>query len=275
MANSEKANEIINRFIELVKSGRMPKAIAEVTFPEIKCPSNKWSLNNRLAMMLQGTMDARGFRQWDEANRSIKAGSKAIYILAPIERMITEIDEKTGEKKTRRIITGFRAVPVFRVEDTKGEPLDYEKIELPKLPLMEVAEKWNIDVKASGFSGLWLGCYSRTENRITLASPTEKTFLHELSHASQNKLGMITEKKSKAWLEITAELSAMVLAELVGLTIEQQNVGATYNYIKMFVKDKDNVEMIGKEIMKVIKDIELIVQNVINSIPKQAIEVMA
>jgi hypothetical protein len=29
-------------------------------------------------------MDARGFRQWQKANRQVKKGAKAIYILAPM-----------------------------------------------------------------------------------------------------------------------------------------------------------------------------------------------
>lgn len=264
MTNSEKAQEIINGFVELVKSGNMPKAIAEVTFPPLDVPSSKWSLNNRLAMMLQGTIDARGFRQWDTVDRSVKAGSHAVYILAPMERFINEVDKDTGEDKPRRIISGFRAVPVFRVEDTHGKELEYQKLEVPKLPLMEVAEAWNIPVKASAFMGGWLGCYShRDAKTITIASPTEKTFFHELSHASQDRLGMIKEGANKNWLEITAELSALVLAELCGLTIEQQNKGSTFDYIKMFAKT-DSPEAIGKEVLKVIKDIDAIVQNIVS-----------
>jgi len=38
--------------------------------------------------------------------------------------------------------------PVFRVEDTDGQPLEYERIELPELPLMEKATEWRISVKA-------------------------------------------------------------------------------------------------------------------------------
>ena len=38
--------------------------------------------------------------------------------------------------------------PVFRVEDTGRELLDYEQIELPDLPLIEKAEEWRISVKA-------------------------------------------------------------------------------------------------------------------------------
>ncbi|MGA8180074.1 MAG: hypothetical protein WB792_08440 [Desulfobacterales bacterium] len=40
----------------------------------------------------------------------------------------------TGEEK--QLLIGFGTKAVFRVEDTDGEPLEYEDIELPNVPLM-------------------------------------------------------------------------------------------------------------------------------------------
>jgi len=45
-------------------------------------------------------------------------------------------------------LKGFTCRPVFRLEDTDGEVLDYEKLELPDFPLIERAEEWGISVKA-------------------------------------------------------------------------------------------------------------------------------
>ena len=42
----------------------------------------------------------------------------------------------------------IQARAVFRVEDTDGEPLDYQKMELPEFPLIEKAKEWGIFVKA-------------------------------------------------------------------------------------------------------------------------------
>ena len=38
-------------------------------------------------------------------------------------------------------LTGFGVKAVFLVEGTDGEPLEYENIELPDVPLMERAEE--------------------------------------------------------------------------------------------------------------------------------------
>ena len=263
MSSSEKAKTILEKFVQSAKDGTLPKKISEVTHPSIDVPSNKWSINNRLAMAFQGTLDARGFCQWNEEDRGVKKGSHAIYILAPMVRSIN--DEGSGEKK--QIVTGFRCIPVFRVEDTQGKPLAYENIPLPKLHLSEVADKWGIEIEGRGYgnNGV-LGTFFISADKITLASPAQKVFLHELSHASQKQLGMLDktskQKGTVSWLEITAELSAMVLAELVGLTIEEVNAGSTYEYIKMFI-NSDDVEQIGKKIMSAINDVAKIIGRIV------------
>lgn len=114
--------------------------------PGHKKPSDSWSLGNKILMFLNGTDDARGFKQWQNVGRSVKKGAKAFYILAPAKRKITRkvTDEDTGEEKEeeRAIITGFRDVPVFRCEDTEGDPIpkpEYDPLTPP--PLHEIAQK--------------------------------------------------------------------------------------------------------------------------------------
>ena len=80
--------------------------------------------------------------QWQEANRYVKRGSKAFHILVPY---IKKVEVEGGEDK--EALYGFGCSPVFRVEDTGGEPLDYQEIEVPELPLLERAEDWGITVK--------------------------------------------------------------------------------------------------------------------------------
>ena len=131
---------IINRF----KAGDIPEAVSFSIFPIANVPSAKWSRLNRTIMFLSGTHDARGFKQWKEAGRKVKKSSKAFYILVPNFRKM----EHQKTEKEENILIGFSARAVFRVEDTEGESLKYEQIELPKLPLIERAESWEISVKA-------------------------------------------------------------------------------------------------------------------------------
>jgi antirestriction protein ArdC len=64
-----------------------------------------------------------GFHAWKALGRSVRKGERAIWILAPLARTIRETDESTGEESARRVVTGFRGVPVFDVAQTDGTPL--------------------------------------------------------------------------------------------------------------------------------------------------------
>lgn len=76
----ERISAAVNKVVELFDSGDIPKAIAVSTYPPYDMPCVKWSLMNRMIMWASGTIDARGFKQWKEVGRSVKKGSKAIYI---------------------------------------------------------------------------------------------------------------------------------------------------------------------------------------------------
>jgi hypothetical protein len=171
---NEKVKEILNGIIDNFKSGKIPEAVALASFPIPDIPSSRWSFTNRLLMFLAGTGDARGFRQWKATNRWVKKGAKAIYILVPCMRV--EIDEATGEE--RDVLHYFKPSPVFMFEDTEGEPLDYEQISLPTLPLIRKAEDWGISVKAIPGNYRYRGYYSPNRNEIALATPEEKVFFH-------------------------------------------------------------------------------------------------
>src|SRR5512143_2111872 len=122
---NEKVKQALETIVQRFKEGDIPEAIAFSVFPIPNIPAARWSLLNRILMFLAGTNDARGFRQWQEVGRHVKKGSKAFTILAP--RFIKEHTEDQQEAKT--ILVGFPSVPVCRVEDTEGEPLDYQKRE--------------------------------------------------------------------------------------------------------------------------------------------------
>ena len=128
---NEKVKQALNSILQRFKSGDIPEALAYSMFPIPNIPASRWSLLNRTLMFISGTSDARGFNQWKQVNRYVKKGSKAITILAP--RFIRKQEE--DEEEAKSVLVGFLAVPVFKVEDTEGEPLDYQKIELPELPL--------------------------------------------------------------------------------------------------------------------------------------------
>ena len=199
-------------------------------------------------MFISGTSDARGFRQWNEVGRRVKRGSKSFTILAP--RFVKNQTE--DEEEMEPVLAGFLAVPVFRVEDTDGEPLNYQKIELPELPLMEVAREWGISVKAVPGNYLYSGYFSQDKREIGLASEEESVFFHELAHlAHQRLVGEL--KKGQDWKqEIIAELAAVTLCKIVGKN--SKHLGGSFRYIEKYAQ-KANLSP-WQACLKVISDTE-------------------
>jgi hypothetical protein len=178
-------------------------------------------------MFLSGTQDGRGFRQWNQVNRYVKKGSKAFHILVPYIKK-TE-DEHTGEEK--EALVGFLARAVFRYQDTDGEPLDYEQIELPDLPLIERAESWGIFVKAIPGNFSYQGFYSSVRKEIGLATKDECVFFHELAHCAHEKINGDLKRGQNPIQEIVAELSAQALCRVVGKS-GARHLGNSYRYIE-------------------------------------------
>lgn len=225
-----KTTEAINKVLETFEAGNLPKAMAYSLNPTADVPSNKWSFNNRILMILSGTTDARGYKQWQGVGRFPKKGSKAIYILAPNTKRVNSDDEE------KFIITGFRCQPVFRYEDTDGEELEYLNIELPKLPLLEVAEYIGVNVSAIPNHGDFYGYYSIREQKICLATNSEVVFYHELAHALDTRLrGLQPKKGQQVDREIVAELSACTLAYMLSKEMPE-STGNHFKYIKNYAE---------------------------------------
>lgn len=228
---NEKVKQVLDGILDKFKSGEIPEAVALASYPIPNIPSSKWSFTNRTLMFLSGTGDARGIRQWREAKRRLKKGCKAIYILVPCFKK--DLDEETGEET--EILRFFKAAPVFKYEDTDGEPLDYLQIELPELPLMKKAEEWGISVKAIPGNYRYCGYYSSERKEIALATPEEKTFFHELSHVAHEKVNGRLKKGQDSFQEIVAELSAQALCRLVGKDLND-TTGNSYRYIEKYAE---------------------------------------
>ena len=236
----------LKKILECFESENLPKAMSYSVFPIANIPSSNWSLLNRMLVFFSDTQDARGFRQWKEVNRYVKKGSKSIHILVP---RIMKSENEEGDEKVK--LSGFMARPVFRMEDTDGDPLEYEQIELPNLPLMEKAKEWGISVKAIPGNYSYYGYFSHQRKEIALASKEETVFFHELAHAAHERLEG-TNKRQLWKKEIVAELSAAVMCQIVGKT--SKFLGNNHKYIRHYAKKANLTPVQG--CLKVIGDVE-------------------
>lgn len=230
----DKIRKVLDTILEKFRTKEVPQAIAYSMFPIPDIPAQNWSLLNRTIMFFAGTMDARGYRQWEQAGRHVKKGAKAFHILVPRFRKIQ--DEESGEEK--QVLSGFLTGPVFRYEDTDGKPLEHEKIELPRLPLIEKAEEWGISIKAIPGNYQYYGYYSSKRQEIALATKEECVFFHELAHCAHEKVKGSLKGGQDAMQEIVAELSAQALCRITGKKA-QDTLGNSYQYIESYAEKLD------------------------------------
>lgn len=182
-----------------------------------------------------------GFHKWHEFGRFVKKGEKGIAILAPIVRKVD--DEETGEK-TRRVV-GFRAVYVFDVKQTDGEPLPTSGIKSAAgepgeylEALRSFATGSNIAVEfvddLGGARGVSLGGKIQLLANLTPAE-TFATLAHEVAHELLHR-GERRAQTSKTIRETEAEAVAFVVATGIGL----ESPG-TVDYIRLYDGNRDTL----------------------------------
>ena len=205
-------------------------------------------------MLSSGTTDARGFGQWHQVGRRVKAGSKALYIFAPLSRKIHDDDETADPRK---VITGFHLSPVFRYDDTEGKPLPAQADLTPEVlpPLFNVAAKLGIStVKYVPFDGRALGSYNTSSKEIRLSEQSALTFYHEVLHHLDAQIEPIRPGRL-CEAELIAELGASVLCALQGITGFE---AGSYRYLQMYAEGKEP-EVVLKSLMTVAARVEQLV----------------
>ena len=242
MATSEKAKAVLAKIEDSFSHPeRMTDCMAKTLIRRQEGddrPIDRWSWGNRFICAFYGTADARTFNQWKEAGRHVKKGAKAFYLLAPNTFKIDAVDkggnpilDESGRQKKRSVVTGFRGFPVFRVEDTEGDPLpSYEPETLP--PLLDVAEEWGINVSwiAAREGCRAYGSFSQQAKEIILLTHDESTFFHELTHAADARVQGGLKGGQDPDQEAVAEIGAAVLARMYGQQIDRN----AYRYVESY-----------------------------------------
>ena len=235
---------------------------------------HNYSFNNTLLIALQRP-DASlvaGYQAWQKNfNRHVKRGEKGIRILAPAPYKIKEerdkLDPVTGEvmldkdgmPQTEEVevkIPAFRAVSVFDVAQTEGEPLP----ELEAKELLSTVEGYEDFIKAVtyvapvpiGFEdipGASKGYFNIGENRIAVQegmseSQTLKTMVHETAHSmlhnkEVNREDILAPAKDRNSKEVEAESIAFTVCNHFGIDTSDYSFG----YIAGWSSGKDMKEL--------------------------------
>ena len=200
-------------------------------------------------MLLAGTSDARGFRQWTEVGRWVGRDMKAIWILGPVRKKVKQEATEEGDaqgKEVKEVLIGFKAIPVFRYEDTAGQELPVYQPRNPP-PLMDVAGKFGMSVQYARLGPGMYGATDHTAKTIVLASEDWDVFFHELAHAIHRSFEPKSGHGQEPEAETIAQLVAATLARLYGRPAD----GFSWSYISMYAQSS-SPQMVGRLCMRVL-----------------------
>uniref|UniRef100_A0A6H1ZK71 N-terminal domain-containing protein n=1 Tax=viral metagenome TaxID=1070528 RepID=A0A6H1ZK71_9ZZZZ len=201
-----------------------------------------------------------GYRTWLEKKRFVRRGEHGISILAPmIFKAKREKENEAGEVETEEIpVTRFRAVTVFDVSQTDGEPLElghsdkvtgHTNLELDKVSkLFEYPVSYSNGIENGHTDGKSITLSERGNSTAMLA-----TYFHELAH-SMLHFG----DKRKELSSQTRELEAEAVSYIVCASFGIDNQKSKY-YIGNW---QGNAEKMGNAGRRIIKTAEKIVRTI-------------
>lgn len=199
-----------------------------------------------------------GYHTWLDKKRYVKKGEHGIGILAPMFfKKEKTVENDNGEEETlEQTITRFRAVSVFDVSQTDGEPLELGHSDKVKgdcqLTVDEIAKCFSFPVIYS--NGIENG---HTDGKnITLSDRGNKqsilaTYFHELAHA-QLHFGEDRKEIDQNTKELEAEAVSYIVCASLGI----ENQRSKY-YIGHW---QGNAEKLGNSGSRIIKTAERIVR---------------
>lgn len=215
---------------------------------------HKYSFSN-VILILMIMPDARkvaSYKTWKQVGRQVIKGEKAIRILAPSFKK----DQDTGEQ----VLVGFRAVPVFDISQTEGEPLQ-GSVELVGADdellarMKRVAMDRGIIIQEVKSIGGANSSANFAQNKIELLSRLDsimktRTLVHELAHLTLKHLPT-NDRQEIEIMEIEAESVAYVVMHALGIDAGKYS----FAYLKSYAGGKDRLQKLGNRIAKTAKSI--------------------
>jgi antirestriction protein ArdC len=215
---------------------------------ETRATFHRYSWGNcaLIAMQRPEATQVAGFKSWQQVGRQVRKGERSIRIMAPMS--VKERDE-TGDETGERVIF-FRAVPVFDVSQTEGDPLP----EPPCEPITGDSHARYIDQLEAHARSLGYtvereplehagGYCDAKRQRIVVSSNVEapnarvRVLVHELAHA--HGVGYADYGREDA--EVLVETAAVIVCGALGLDTS----GESIPYIASWGESND-LEAIGK-----------------------------
>lgn len=231
---------------------------------------HNYSFNNTLLIAMQRP-DATlvtGYRNWQSMGRQVKKGEKGITIIAPApikrkkEQAVLDQDQKPvigsdGKPKTEEVevtLPCFKAITVFDIEQTTGEPIQTlapeiltAAVEDYDLFLQAIQEIAPVPIRFDAIDGSANGYYHNLDKEIVIKkdmsqSQTLKTAIHETAHARLHDKE-IMESQGIEKDRLTKEVEAESVAYCVCSAFELDTSEYSFPYIAGWSSGKEMKEL--------------------------------
>lgn len=231
---------------------------------------HNYSFNNTLLVAMQRP-DATlvtGYRNWQSMGRQVKKGEKGITIIAPApikrkkEQAVLDQDQKPvigpdGKPKTEEVevtLPCFKAITVFDIEQTTGEPIQTlapeiltAAVEDYDLFLQAIRKISPVPIRFDAIEGSANGYYHNLDKEIVIKkdmsqSQTLKTAIHETAHARLHDKE-IMESQGIEKDRLTKEVEAESVAYCVCSAFELDTSEYSFPYIAGWSSGKELREL--------------------------------
>jgi antirestriction protein ArdC len=199
---------------------------------ETRATFHRYSFGNCLLIAQQAPQATQvaGFKAWQALGRQVRKGERSIRIMAPMSvKERDEAGQETGER-----VTFFRAVPVFDIAQTDGEPL----AEVPREPITGDSHERYLEPLTAHAASLGFtvereplehghgGYCDAKRQRIVVSSSLQaanarvRVLVHELAHAH----GVSYKDYSREQAEVIVETAAVIVCGSIGLDTSGESI---------------------------------------------------
>lgn len=261
--NTQESKNLINDAVsELLNQLEAGKSESLTRYLATLARFHNYSFGNVMLIASQKPDATRvaGFQTWKTMGRFVRKGEKGIMILAP---MIGKKPSESNEDEKQAAIYGFRAVYVFDLSQTDGQPLpdlEYEvhgnvgdNLEQLRAFVSEQDISLVYDASIAPAFGVSLG---KSIKLMPDLSPADEfsTLAHELAHELLHR-GERRQQTSKTQRELEAESVSFIVSRAIGLDCGF----SCANYIQLYAGNADllreSLEYIQKTADSILKGI--------------------
>lgn len=242
---------------------------------------HKYSQRNVRLLLAQNPTISRvaGFKKWQEVDRNVRKGSKALYVYAPGTRIVKDKNGTPLTDENGQIVKEnyFFLTPVFDVSQTSGK-------ELPK-PIYELEGNFErpeqfvnvfhaietlspVPIKIEEIKNGANGYYHLENQEIVLKTGlgevmTLKTLIHEVTHAKLHSDSTCTfGDKEYSQQEFEAESVAYIVSNHLGIDTSDYSFG----YLSSWTEQGKSIDDFTNSLDRITKEAQEIIDSLDHSL---------